>query len=415
MSKALPVGSADAVLPEHLDVAIIGGGIMGLSTAYHLTHTKGLGKFRKDGKDGKGPRVAVIERSYLVSGASGRNGGGVRMQWADEGNVALMMESIDMCRGLAQELGINLWFRQGGYLFLARTEEAERRLTRNVELHKRVGAPTRLLTASEARELAPVLDTTGVRLATHNPEDGVVFPWPFVWGFAAQALHRGVVVRTHTKVERIEPGAKFALTLSTGERITADTVVNATGAWSPWINTSLGIDLPNRPHRHEILSSEPLKPFLDPLVVDLATGLYCSQSTRGELVTGMSVPEEDGPPDEHGLPPIRMGSSRKFLSHLGHALVQIMPIAASMKVLRQWAGPYDVSPDGDAIVGPSPGLPRFIQACGFTGHGFMMAPAVGRLLARFIADGTQHSMLQRWDPSRFAEGRSGGGEDMFIG
>ncbi|MEM6993919.1 MAG: FAD-binding oxidoreductase [Myxococcota bacterium] len=412
MSKALPMGSPDAALPEHLDVAIIGGGIMGLSTAYQLTQTRGLGK--TGGR--RGPKVAVIERSYLVAGASGRNGGGVRMQWADAGNVALMMESIEMCRGLAQQLGINLWFRQGGYLFVARTEEAERRLVRNAELHKQVGAPTRLLTASEARELAPVLDVSGIRLATHNPEDGVVFPWPFVWGYAAQAMKRGVIVRTHTAVDAVEPGADgFALRLSTGERITADTVVNATGAWSPWLNQALGLNFGNRPHRHEILSSEPLKPFLDPLVVDLANGLYCSQSTRGELVTGMTVPDEEGPLDEHGLPPVRMGSSRRFLASIGEALVRLMPIAAGIRVLRQWAGPYDVSPDGDGIAGPSPGLPRFIQLCGFTGHGFMMAPAVGRLLARFIADGERHPMLDRWDPGRFAAGTSRPREDMIIG
>ena len=412
MSRALPMGRRDAPLPEHLDVAIIGGGIMGLSTAYQLTKTKGLGKFGGS----KAPKVAVIERSYLVSGASGRNGGGVRMQWADSGNVELMMESIDMCRGLAQELGINLWFRQGGYLFLARTEDAERRLVRNVELHKHVGAPTRLLTASEARELAPVLNVDGIRLATHNPEDGVVFPWPFVWGYAAQAIKHGVTVRTHTGVDVIEPnGQGFVLTLSTGETLTADTVVNATGAWSPWINRLVDVSLPNRPHRHEILSSEPLKPFLDPLVVDLASGLYFSQSTRGELVTGMTVSEPEGPLDEHGLPPVQMTSSRRFLEHIGEALVQIMPVSAGMKILRQWAGPYDVSPDGDAIAGPSPGLPRFIQACGFTGHGFMMAPAVGRILARFIADGARHPMLKRWDPSRFQRGEVRSTEDMIIG
>lgn len=108
MSAALTLGSADAKLPEVCDVAIVGGGVMGLATAYHIASTSKL-------------RVVVLERSYLVSGASGRNGGGVRMQWGDEGNVRIMMESIEICRGLAQELGINLWFRQGGYLFLARS------------------------------------------------------------------------------------------------------------------------------------------------------------------------------------------------------------------------------------------------------------------------------------------------------
>jgi sarcosine oxidase subunit beta len=324
-----------------------------------------------------------------------------------------MQESIAMCRKLAQELGINLWFRQGGYLFLARTPEGEARLQRNAELHRQIGAPTRLLGPAEARELVPFLDVTDVRVAAYNPEDGVVFPWAFMWGYAAQAIARGVVVRTHTEVTRIEPkGEGFVLETSTGERLQADTVLNATGAWSVGVNRRLGIELPNRPHRHEIMSSEPLKPFLDPLVVDLSDGLYFSQSTRGEIVAGISMPHHG---ETDGIE-IDMGSSLGFLRTLSKSLVRLMPICRSLKVLRQWSGPYDVSPDGDAIVGPTPGFPRLIQVCGFTGHGFMMAPAVGKLLARFIALQEGHAMLERWSPSRF---RDGGvmerREDMIIG
>jgi sarcosine oxidase subunit beta len=400
--RAREMGRADAPLPPTADVAIIGGGIMGLATAYELAMCSKL-------------RVVVIERSYLVSGASGRNGGGVRMQWGDVGNVALMMESIEICRSLAQDLAINLWFRQGGYLFLARTEDGQRRLERNARIHQEVGAPTRLLSGPEAREIVPELDVTDVRLAAFNPRDGVVFPWPFVWGYAAQAQRRGVVVRTHTAVDDITPeGDALRLSLSSGESITADTVVNATGAWSIELNHRLGIELPNRPHRHEIMSSEPLKPFLDPLVVDLANGLYFSQSTRGEIVAGITMPHEE-PPPESETPRVELNSSRRFLSHLAAALVAVMPHAGSLKVLRQWAGPYDVSPDGDAIVGRSPSMPRLIQLCGFTGHGFMMAPAVGRLVARFIAHDESHAMLSRWDPARFESGASTRREDMIIG
>jgi sarcosine oxidase subunit beta len=397
-TKAQAMGRRDAPLPAKVDVAIIGGGIMGLSTAYHLSRRTKL-------------EIAVLEREYLVSGASGRNGGGLRMQWGDAGNVALMMESIEMCRSLAQELGINLWFRQGGYLFLARSEAGEERLVRNEALHRELGAPTRLITGTEALEIVPQLDVSQVRLCAFNPEDGVVFPWPFVWGYAGQAVARGVVVRTHTAVERIEGLAGgLRLHLSTGERLDAERVLNATGAWSIELNRSLGIQLPNHPHRHEIMSSEPLKPFLDPLVVDLSTGLYFSQSTRGEIVAGITM-EDQGPPATE----VDLRSSRRFLSHLGRALCLIMPITAQLRVLRQWAGPYDVSPDGDAIVGESPGVPRLYQVCGFTGHGFMMAPAVGKLVAELLATGKRHPMLDRWDPARFARGDTGRREDMIIG
>lgn len=401
---ARAMGSSTAALPAELDLLIIGGGVIGLSIAYNLARLAGpkLGK------------VAVIERSYLVSGASGRNGGGLRMQWGDAGNVALMRESIEICRGLAQELGINLWFRQGGYLFLARSESGEHRLHRNVAVHEQVGVPTRLLAPSEALEIVPQLDVSEVRVAAFNPDDGVVFPWPFVWGYAAQAVARGVVIRTHTKVDTLEPMANggFTARLSTGESIRAVRVINATGAWSLDLNRQLGIDLPNHPHRHEILSSEPLKPFLDPLVVDLESGLYFSQSTRGEIVTGITMPDPPGAPAHDA---VECGSSLRFLSNVARALIRVLPIARHLEPLRQWSGPYDISPDGDAIVGPSPGHPDLIQVCGFTGHGFMMAPAVGRMLARWLVTDEGHPMLDRWDPCRFRAGRDVRREDMIIG
>ena len=406
MKRALSFGSATAELPAELDLLIVGGGVMGLSIAYNLA--------RHHPKLVAGGKVAVIERSYLVSGASGRNGGGLRMQWGDAGNVALMRESIEICRGLAQELDINLWFRQGGYLFLARTESGERRLHRNVAIHEQVGVATRLLAPREALELVPQLDVSEIRVAAYNPDDGVVFPWPFVWGYASCAVERGVTIRTHTEVTALEParGGGYEVRLSTGERVRAARVVNATGAWSVGVNERLGIELPNHPHRHEILSSEPLKPFLDPLVVDLETGLYFSQSTRGEIVTGITLPDPPGRPASSA---IELGSSLRFLSNVSRALIRVLPIARHLTPLRQWSGPYDVSPDGDAMVGPSPDHPELIQVCGFTGHGFMMAPAVGRMVARWLATAHSHPMLERWDPCRFRDGRELRREDMIIG
>ncbi|RMG95731.1 MAG: FAD-binding oxidoreductase [Deltaproteobacteria bacterium] len=376
-------------MPNEVDVAIVGGGIMGLSTAYHLARQSYL-------------RIAVIEASYLAAGASGRNGGGVRMQWSDPDNVELMMESLRICRGLTQELGINTWFRQGGYLFLARTEAQAEQLEANAVMHRSLGAPTRLVSADAARDIVPELDTSGVVVASFNPMDAVVFPWPFLWGYAARATAMGVAVRTHTPVERIEPAtATYHLHLASGERLEADTVVMATGAYGHRLNRTLGIELPNRPHRHEILSTAPLKPFFDPLVVDLSTGLYASQSTRGEVVAGVTM----GAPDFHArADEIDLSSSLAFLERIGRALTRVFPRLGGVSVLRQWAGPYDFSPDGDPIVGPSPGHPKVIQMCGFTGHGFMMGPAVGRIVARYIATGESHRLLERWSPSRFADG-----------
>jgi len=394
------MGGPKTKLPEAADLVIIGGGVMGLSTAYNIARLSKL-------------RVVVIEKSYLVSGASGRNGGGVRVQFGDAGNVELMVEGIEICKGLAQELGINLWFRQSGYLFLARTARGEAQLHRNVALHREYNAPTRLLGPHEAADIVPELDVSTVRLAAYNPEDAVVFPWPFAWGYAAKAVELGVTVRTHTAVERLEPRASgFRVHLSTSEHIDAQRVINATGAWSIELNRDLGVELPNHPHRHEILATEPIKPFLDPLVADLASSLYFSQSSRGEIVTGISMPDEERAEADDE---VCLDSSLAFLSYVSRALCELLPVARSLKVLRQWAGPYDVSPDGDAIVGETPGHPDLVQLCGFTGHGFMMAPAVGKLLARWLVLGEKHPMLTRWDPGRFRDGHTARREDMIIG
>ncbi len=327
------MGRRDAPLPEAVDLAIIGGGVMGLATAYELS------------KRAPERRICVIEGSYLVSGASGRNGGGVRSQWGDAGNVAIMRESLAICRGLAQTLNINLWFRRGGYLFLARSDASAARLARNIAVHRSVGAPTEQLTAREAKELVPELDVSNVRAATFNSEDGVVFPWPFVWGYASEASARGVAIRTHTRVTGLGEARHaghdgYDLTLHTGESLWARRVLNATGAWSPVLNEMLGIDLPNRPHRHEIISTEPLKPFLDPLVVDLDSGLYFSQSTRGEIVTGVTMHDVPGGEDDR----VNLGTSLEFLERMAANLTAVLPLARALHPVRQWSGPYDISP-----------------------------------------------------------------------
>ena len=171
---------------DHADVVILGAGIMGLSIAYHLAK---LGT----------TNVLVVDKGYLCGGASGRNGGGVRAQWSSEANVRLMQESIRMCQDFANEMKINVWLRQGGYLFIVRSEEKRRALEASSKVQNECGLPTRMLTPAEAKKIVPELDTNGIVAASYNPDDGVVFPWPFVWGFATAAEKRGVEVATFTE------------------------------------------------------------------------------------------------------------------------------------------------------------------------------------------------------------------------
>jgi sarcosine oxidase, subunit beta len=382
-------------LPGAVDVVVVGAGIMGLATAYHLA------------KDYGPRRILVLDAGYLCGGASGRNGGGVRAQWSSEANVRLMQESLALCKDFAREHRINTWFRQGGYLFLTRDAARATELAASVELQRRLGLATRLIDPSEAGRIVPELATDGVVAASFNPDDAVVFPWPFVWGYAEGASALGVEIHTFCRVEAIElSGGKVSGVVTEHGHVRAPLVVNACGALSPVLAKGVGIELPTKPHRHEICASEPLKPFLGPLVADLENGLYFSQSTRGELVGGIgNAKTPEGTSQD---------SSLRFLALYSRALIRTCPVLASLKVQRQWAGLYDLSPDHAPIVGPVDQVPGLILASGFMGHGFMMAPAVGKRLARGIATGQMPEPFDAWAFSRFQRGTTLS-EGMIIG
>jgi sarcosine oxidase subunit beta len=393
MSRAI-VAPTRGPLRKQAELVIVGGGVMGLSIAYQLA-LRGM------------TDVAVIDRGYLAEGASGRNGGGVRMQWSSELNIRLMQRSIALCGSLAREIGLNIWFRQGGYLFLGRSEKERAALERSVDLQNRCGVPTRVLTPREAQKIVPQLSLNKVVCATYNPEDGVLFPWPFLWGYASQAIQRGVEVHLHTPVTAIERDGKGYVVRTGKGEIRAPRVLNAAGAWSPRVAAMLGLSLPDRPHRHEIFSTEPLKPFLTPMVSLLSSGLYFSQSARGEIVTGVTYPDDDDGE-------VHLGSRLGFLGHLAREILDVMPRLADVKVLRQWAGPYDVSPDGHPILGEPDGLPGFYLCCGFGGYGFMMAPVIGEVYADLLTGRGRHEVFDRCKLSRFADGTTAK-EDMILG
>ncbi len=381
-------------LPARAKVVIIGGGVMGLSLAHNL------------GLRGE-TDVLVLERGYLLAGATGRNGGGVRMQWGTPTMVSLAKRSIALMKDFARDTGINLWLRQGGYLFLAKSKAVADRLEKSAALHNTLGVPTQIITPGAARDIVPDANLKGVQLAAFNAEDGVIFPWPFLWGYAQSCRKRGMRVETFTEVTgfEISDGKVKKVRTNRGD-VACDTVVIASGAWSPEVAKLAGVQLPNEPHRHEICSTEPLKPFLGPLVSVLDTGVYFSQSMRGEIVGGMGDPLEPA-----GM---NMGSTLRFLSRYSNALMELIPTLGHVKVLRQWAGCYDVTPDNSPILGHTPGLPNLLQLSGFVGHGVMMAPAVGERMAAWMTTGESDELFERFTLQRFAEGRLEK-ENMVIG
>jgi sarcosine oxidase subunit beta len=228
-----------------------------------------------------------------------------------------------------------------------------------------------------------------------------------VWGYAEGARARGVDVHTFCRVHAVEmAGGKVGGVVTERGRVRAPVVVNACGAFSPGLAATAGIELPTKPHRHEICASEPLKPFLTPLVADLTDGLYFSQSTRGEIVGGISDSRAPHGDDQT--------SSARFLALYARSLVKRFPRLGAARILRQWAGLYDISPDQGPILGAAPSARGLFLASGFMGHGFMMAPVVGKRLARLIADGTSSSEIDTWTLARFREGRKLAAE-MIIG
>lgn len=362
------------------EVAIVGAGVSGLTIAYELVQ-RGV------------TDIVVLEKSYLGGGDSGRNGGGVRAQWTTPENIALAKGSIEAFREFSSRHGYNIWFRQGGYLFLAFTPEEAGALERNAAFQRQHGVRTELLSPAEMRSLVPAMELREVQVGAYHRGDGVLVPYPVLWGYLDAIREAGVEVFPFTEVAGIElEGGQVRGVQTTRGHLKAPAVVDAAGPWSAEVAAMAGVRVPTQPFRHEILATEPLKPFLDPMVVTLSDGFYMSQTMRGELVGGVTVP---------GDPTHSWESSLEFLRRFSRRAIQLVPRLAAVRVQRQWAGSYDVSPDHNAILGDVPDCPGFYLACGYSGHGFMISPMIGRLVAELIATGRRPPLLEPFLLSRF--------------
>lgn len=360
---------------------IIGGGVNGTGIAYNLA--------KKGFTD-----VVVVEKGYLGSGASGRSGGGIRQQWSTEENIKLAMKSTKMFEGLANELDTDVDFVQGGYLVLAFTDEEVEQFEKNVILQNRLGLETEFITPKEAKEIVPELDVTRVKAATYNPTDGTLYPFPVIYGYARAARQMGVEFMEHTEVKNIVTEGNDIVSVKTDRgTIETDTVVNAAGGWSAEIALMAGVELPNRPYRHEIMVTEPFEHFLDPMVISFHHGIYFNQAAHGNIVGGIGNPNES--------PGINQRSSLWFIRTMAKVLVEYIPAMAGVNMIRQWAGLYDTTPDAQPILGPVPGLERFFQANGFSGHGFMVSPMVDKVTAELVCGEKPSMDIERLSVTRF--------------
>lgn len=375
--------------PRTADAVVVGGGINGLAMAYEL---------RKRGV----PRVCVFERNYLGAGATGRCGGGIRQQWTTEANIRLAQESVEIFEQLQAELGYQTFFRQGGYLMITSNEADRPALQKAVELQNRCKAPSTFLEPEECLKIVPQLDISNVKAATFCPKDGTAYPFAVVWGYARAAARRGAQIWIHTAVTRLraENGRMIGVDTERGP-VDAPIVVLAADAWNKSLAAQVGVSLPNWQERHEIMVSESLKPCLEPMVISISNGIYFSQSMRGELCGGIGDPDEPhwSAPDQFDT-----RSQLRFAVRFAKALCEVYPPARHLRLMRQWAGLYDMTPDHRPILGGVPHLAGYYHIGGFSGHGFMLAPMATRRMAKQIATLEPDEIVDSLLLSRFAEG-----------
>ncbi|MFE5031699.1 NAD(P)/FAD-dependent oxidoreductase [Streptomyces sp. NPDC056683] len=342
-------------------VVIIGGGVMGTSIACHLA--------RAGVRD-----VVLVERDELAAGSTSKAAGGVRAQFSDELNVQLGARSLEAFARFGEETGYDIGLRRVGYLFLLSTPEEVASFEAGVRLQNHLGVPSRMLTPKEAARLSPLITTDGLLAAAYSPDDGHCTPESVVHGYAATARAHGARVLRHTEVTGIErDGAFLTAVHTTLGRIATDTVICAAGAWSRAVGAMAGVDLPVQPLRRQIAVTEPVRglPPTLPMTIDFTTSLYFHAEGPG-LLLGMSDPDE--------RPGFATDTHDRWIPRLYAAMERRAPALLDLRRTGGWAGLYENTPDHNALIGEAPAVSRFLYATGFSGHGFLQAPAVGEVV-----------------------------------
>lgn len=368
-------------MKKSAEIVIIGGGVNGVACAYYLAK-RGM------------KNILLFERNYLGSGATGRCGGGVRQQWGMDENIILARESVKLLENLTAELSFNIFFRQGGYLMLISDECEYDLISRTIPRQNELGVPSQLLTPKEIASMIPGLNLKSVIAGAYCPSDGTAYPYAVLWGYAEAAKRREVEIHLHTTVDEIKHtnGSLYEIKTSRGT-VHTPMILNVAGSATRYIAAKLGVDIPTKPYRHEIAVTESVKPLFDPMVISLRVGFYFSQTMRGEIVGGIG--------DPHETPSTSTASTTEFLFRYTAALREAFPSLAKLRIIRQWAGLYDVSPDARPIIGTVDGLDGYYHACGFSGHGFMLSPIVATSLSELITTGSTSIPIESLSLKRF--------------
>lgn len=385
------------MLPKTSDVVIIGGGVMGASIAYHLAERGGVS-------------VTLLEREEQFGlGSTGRCAGGIRHQFSTEVNIRLSIESIQMMERFPEEIGQEIDLNQIGYLFVLDDEQDFAQFQRNVALQNSMGIESRVLSVDDIHRRVPLLNLEGVVGGTIYERDGLADPNSIVQGYinktrqlrqANPALSINLLNNiTVTQIRMAESDRVQAVVTPEGE-IATETVVIAAGAWSGQFGEMIGVNIPIVPVRRQIAVTTTLRelPPDFPFVLFFGQSLYFHPESGQSILTGKSNSDE----------PIGFNTEvdpKWTETHLLEAMHRF-PLLEQAGLLSEWAGLYEVTPDEQAILGRLPGVEGVIMAAGFSGHGFMHGPIVGKLMTEEILEGRAHSInIDDLRYERFALGK----------
>ncbi|MGX8010164.1 FAD-dependent oxidoreductase [Mesorhizobium sp. ORM8.1] len=372
-------------LKRSYDVVIVGGGGHGLAAAYYLSNVHGI-------RD-----VAVLEKGYLAGGNTARNTTTIRSNYMTEESVRFYDEGVRLFETMSRDLGFNIMYSQRGQLTLAHSDPAMRSFHLRAEMGKHVGTRIEAVDAKTVKELVPHLnlDIGGMHEVLGglwHADGGTARHDAVAWGYAKHASRRDVEIHQRTEVTGFElSGDRVTHVRTSRGTIAAGQVLQAVGGLNGQVAALAGIRLPIRCFPLQAMVTQPLKPFLHTLVSSANLHTYLVQSSRGEVVIG------------GGSDPYQLASTRSTLDqkeHLAEGALHLFPFLHKVKLLRQWAGITDMTPDYSPIMGASP-LANYWLDCGWGTWGFKATPVAGKRMAETIATGKMPDILKPFDLRRF--------------
>ena len=372
-------------LKPRYDVVIIGGGSHGLATAYYLAKNHGI------------TNVAVLEKSYIGSGAAGRNTTIIRANYRTPEGAEFYSQSVKLYERLAADLDFNLLFSQQGHLTLAHTDRGMITAMERAEVNRLLGIKSRVIGPDEIAKLCPEMNlsqeaTWPVMGALYHPPGGIIRHDAVVWGYARGADRRGAEIHPYTEVTGIlrSNGRVRGVETTRGE-IECDTVISCTAGWSTLVADLAGVPLPITTHILQAFVTEPVKPFLDVIIVSSQMHIYVSQTDRGEFLIGAEIEPYTTYKGIGTFP---------FLEYSARHVLELFPQLEQAKVLRSWTGLCDLSPDYSPILGVTE-VDGFLVSCGWGTYGFKAAPIVGTTLAELTATKQTPALIEPFALERF--------------